>query len=190
MKQSRQIILLFALLIAIGAIYRVIPFDARPVWLGGPQLAMALFAGAVIKDRKWSFMVPLFSMLVSDLIIEGLYKAHIVLYPGFYRGMLLNYFFITLLTVIGFFVNPLKPGSILSGMVAAPTVYFFLSNFAVWVSGGGLQRSKTVGGLIQCYADGLPFYGYSLMTMGVFGTALFAGYLLFQAAFTTAKLKA
>ncbi len=52
MKQSRQIILLFALLIAIGAIYRVIPFDARPVWLGGPQLAMALFAGAVIKDRK------------------------------------------------------------------------------------------------------------------------------------------
>jgi hypothetical protein len=190
MKRSSQIILLFALLIALSALYRVIPFDARPVWLGGPQLAMALFAGSIVKDRKWAFAVPLFSMLISDLLIEALYKTGVVIYPGFYQGMFINYVLITMLTVVGFFVNHKKAGSVLTGMVAAPSLYFLLSNFAVWVSGGGLQRPKTTGGLLQCYVDGLPFYGYSLLTMAVFGTVLFAGYMLFYPVLNPAKVRA
>jgi hypothetical protein len=190
MKRSSQLVLLFTLLIAISAIYRVIPFDARPVWLGAPQLAIALFAGSIIKDRKWAFAVPLFSMLISDLFIQALYSAGAVVYPGFYKGMFINYVFISLLTVVGFFVNHRKAGSVFAGMVAAPTVYFLLSNFAVWVSGGGLQRPKTPAGLLQCYVDGLPFYGYSLLTMAIFGTALFAGYFLFYPVLNPVKVKA
>ena len=190
MKRSSQLILLFALLIGVSAIYRVIPFDSRPIWLGGPQLAMALFAGSIVKDRKWAFAVPLFSMLISDLIIEAFYKTGVVIYPGFYRGMFINYVFITLLTTVGFFVNHKKVGSVLAGMVAAPTIYFLLSNFAVWISNGGLQRPKTFTGLIQCYADGIPFYGYSLLTMAVFGTVLFAGHALFAPVLYPAKAKA
>jgi hypothetical protein len=189
MKNNTQLVVLLTILIAISAIYRVIPFDARPVWLGGPQLAMALFAGSIVKDRKWAFAIPLFSMLISDFLIQALYTAGVVIYPGFYQGIFVNYMFILSLTVVGFFVNHKKAGSVLAGMVAAPTIYFLLSNFAVWVSGGGLQRPKTLGGLFQCYADGLPFYGYSLMTMAIFGTALFAGYMLLQTILSPAKLR-
>lgn len=190
MKRSSQLFLLFGILIAISAIYRVIPFDSRPIWLGGPQLAMALFAGSIVKDRKWAFAIPLFSMLISDLLIEALYAGGAVIYPGFYHGQFTNYALITLLTVIGFFVDYKKVGSILAGMVAVPTVFFLLSNFAVWASGGGLQRPKTPAGLFQCYVDGLPFYGYSLLTMAIFGTLLFAGYRLLAPTLTPARVNA
>jgi hypothetical protein len=59
----------------------------------------------------------------------------------------------------------LNVGRIAAGAVIAPTVYFLLSNFQVWIGGGGYNRPKTFEGLLQCYADGLPFYkGYLLGT--------------------------
>jgi hypothetical protein len=190
MKRNQQLISFFAVLIALSALYRVIPFDSRPVWLGGPQLAIAIFAGSLIKDRKWAFAVPLFSMLLSDLLIQVLYVSGSVMYPGFYKGQVVNYAFISLLTVVGFYINHKKISSVLTGMVAAPTIYFLLSNFAVWAAGGGLLRPKTPAGLIQCYVDGLPFYGYSLLTMAVFGTILFGSFNVLSTLVFTRKARA
>lgn len=190
MKNNNQLFIIFGILILVSALYRVIPFEMRPLWLGSPQLAMAIFAGSIIKDRKWAFALPIFSLLISDVVMQVLYINGITEYAGFYKGQLLNYAFIALLVVIGFFVNARKVGSILTGMVAAPTFFYLISNFAVWVSGGGLHRPKTLPGLLQCYADGLPFYGYSLAAMAVFGTALFGGYALFTPAPRTAKATA
>ncbi len=181
MKRDNQVITVFALLIVISAVYRVIPFENRPIWLGGPQLAIALFAGSIIKDRKWAFAIPIFSMLIGDLLMEGLFAMGATSYKGFYNGQLLNYALIAMLTVVGFFINHRKVSSIVGGMVAAPTLYFILSNFAVWVSGGGFQRPKTPAGLVMCYADALPFYGSSLLTMAIFGTVLFGGFSLLTA---------
>ena len=191
MKRSSQLFTFFAVLIAISALYRVIPFESRPVWLGAPQLALALFAGSVIKNRKWAFAVPLISLLVSDILMQILHSAGITPgYPGFYEGQIFNYVLITLLTVVGFFVNSRKVISIASGMFAAPTLFFLVSNFGVWAANGGLQRAKTFTGLMQCYADGIPFYGYSLLTMVVFGALLFGGYALFAGSSVARKAKA
>jgi len=191
MKRSSQLFTFFAVLIAISALYRVIPFESRPVWLGAPQLALALFAGSVIKNRKWAFAVPLISLLVSDILMQILHSAGITPgYPGFYEGQIFNYVLITLLTVVGFFVNSRKVISIASGMFAAPTLFFLVSNFGVWAANGGLQRAKTFTGLMQCYADGIPFYGYSLLTMVVFGALLFGGYALFAGSVVARKVKA
>lgn len=178
MKRNSQLLTVFILMIVISALYRALPFESRPVWLGGPQLAMALFAGSIIRDRKWAFALPIFSMLLSDTLMQILYVTGQSSYAGFYGGQLLNYVFISSLVVIGFFVNKNKLSSILTGVVAAPTFFFLISNFAVWVSGGGLHRSKTFAGLMQCYTDGLPFYGYSMMTMAVFSTIFFGAYKL------------
>ena len=180
MKRNNQLLTVFILMIVISALYRALPFESRPVWLGGPQLAMALFAGSIIRNRKWAFALPIFSMLLSDALMQILYVSGQSPYPGFYGGQLLNYVFISSLVVVGFFVNKTRLASILTGVVAAPTLFFLLSNFSVWVSGRGYHRAKTFAGLIQCYADGLPFYGYSLMTMAVFSTALFGAYHLLE----------
>jgi hypothetical protein len=166
----------FILLIVIASLYRVIPHG---VYGFPPQLAMAIFAGAIIKDKKFSFLMPLFSMLISDLVFEALFRTGLSTTPGFYEGQWINYLLICSLTVFGFWIKGFKWTSILAASVAAPTFYFLASNFVVWAGGGGFQRPKTFDGLLQCYADGLPFYYASLKATAVFATLLFGCYYVF-----------
>lgn len=181
MKRLSTTVLFFVSIVVLAAIYRAIPYELRPEWLGAPQLALALFAGSVIKNRKWSFAVPIISLFLSDLLIQLFYITGLSTdIPGFYSGQLVNYGFIALLTVVGFFVNSQKAESVLGGILTVPTLYFILSNFAVWVGGGGFNRAKTFSGMLQCYVDGLPFYGYSLLSTAIYGVALFGGYALFK----------
>src|SRR6476619_5322848 len=105
-------------------------------------------------------------MLLSDALYEVLYRSGLSDIPGFYEGQFTNYVLFAGLTFVGFWMRSLNIARIAAGTVVAPTIYFLLSNFQVWIGGGGYNRSKTLGGLLQCYADGLPFYrGYLLGTM-------------------------
>ena len=49
-----------------------------------------------------------------------------------------------------------------AGAVLAPTSFFLLSNFAVWP--GSDMYPHTLGGLLTCYAAGLPFYRNDLVS--------------------------
>jgi len=170
MKYSKYTLSSLLLLVIIAALYRVIP--DRP-WGFAPQFAMTLFCGSVIKDRKIALILPLISMLISDVLYQFLYMQGITSIQGFYEGMIWNYLIFGSLTVIGFFINSNSVNSILKGAVLSPTVYFVISNFVTWISGGGLQRSKTFAGLVQAYVDGIPFYGNSIVATLAFGLILF-----------------
>ena len=87
MKNKKSILLTFLVLIVVAALYRVIP--GRPFGFA-PQIAMALFAGAVIKDRKSAFALPLFSMILSDVIYELLFISGLSTLQGFYEGQFTN----------------------------------------------------------------------------------------------------
>jgi len=177
MKQNKSIVFVFLILIVVASLYRV--WDGRP-WGFVPQIAMALFGGAVIRDRKLAFVLPLLSMLLSDVLYEVLYRNGLSEIQGFYSGQFTNYLLFAGMTFIGFWMRNLAVARIALGSVIAPTVYFLLSNFQVWIGGGGYSRAKTFGGLLQCYADGLPFYrGYLLGTV-FFSIVLFGIYFLYQ----------
>lgn len=175
MKFSKYTLLSFLMLVVVAAAYRAIP--GRP-WGFAPQFAMAIFGGAVIKDKKLAFLLPLASLLISDLFYELLYTYGIFEIKGFYSGMLENYLLFGALTVIGFFVKADKMSSIAKGAFAAPTLFFLVSNFLTWTGNGGYQRPKTFAGLMQTYVDGIPFYANSLVATVVFGALLFGGYQL------------
>ena len=66
MKDNKSVFLAFGLLIIIGSVFRAAGF--------APQIAMAIFGAAVIKDKKLSFVLPFVSMLLSDVFIEILYR--------------------------------------------------------------------------------------------------------------------
>src|SRR3954451_11003039 len=102
MKITKRIVVALVLLTTVCALYRVIP--GRP-WGFAPQIAMAIFGGAVIKDKKWAFALPVFSMFLSDLLYQGLYSAHISEIYGFYPGQWLNYCLFALMVVVGFFIK-------------------------------------------------------------------------------------
>jgi hypothetical protein len=178
MKSNKSLVWSLILLIIVAAIYRVIP--GRPPGFA-PQLAMAVFAGAVIKDKKWAFAFPVFSMFVSDLLFQILYKAGISSMAGFYEGQWQNYLLFALLVCVGFAIKKIKILNIIVASIAAPTIYFIISNFLVWASNGitrGLDRPRNFSGLMLCYSDGLPFYRTSIIATLVFSGILFGCYYL------------
>ncbi|MGN6298921.1 MAG: DUF6580 family putative transport protein [Ginsengibacter sp.] len=176
MKITKQLAGSFILLIVIASLYRIMP--GRPYGFA-PMIAMAIFGGAVIKDKKFSFLLPLLAMFVSDALYQLLYMNGVGNIPGFYDGQVINYFLFGGLTVFGFFIKNFNVKIIATAAIAAPTAYFLISNFLVWASSSplaGLSRPKTFNGLMMCYADGLPFYPWSLASTFIFSAILFGSY--------------
>ncbi|MEJ7587025.1 MAG: DUF6580 family putative transport protein [Ferruginibacter sp.] len=179
MKIDKSIVAGFVLLVVIASLYRIFP--GRPFGFA-PQIAMALFSGSIIKDKKYSFLLPIASMLVSDIIYEVLFQFKISPLAGFYEGQLLNYLLFAGLTVIGFGIKKENLVHIVTGALTGATFYFIASNLLVWIGGGlgldNLPYAKTWEGLMACFAAGIPFYQASLFATLFFSGILFGGYFL------------
>jgi hypothetical protein len=179
MKIDKSIIGSFVLLLLMASLYRIMP--GRPLGFA-PQIAMALFSGSIVKDKKYAFLLPLFSMLVSDIIYEVLFVTKLSTIQGFYDGQWINYLLILSVTVIGFAVNKNKWMQILAGSISSVLFYFAASNFAVWIGGGlglnNLPYPKTMEGLSACLAAGLPFLKGSFYATLLFSSIFFGSYYL------------
>jgi hypothetical protein len=155
-----------------------------------PQIAIALFSGSLfVKNKQFAFLLPLVSMFLSDLMYQVLYVNHLSSIQGFYDGQWQNYSLIAATAIFGFGLQTNRVSKFVGNFIAAPTVYFLISNFMVWASFGGYQRPLTFAGLIQTMIDGLPFYGYSVAGTIVFGAVMFGGFKLVQPSLKAIKVK-
>jgi len=177
MKIDKSTIVSFILLVLIASLYRVVP--GRPMGFA-PQIAMALFGGSVISDKKISFLLPLLSMFISDVLYQVLHNYGLTPLSGFYSGQLTNYILFALITVIGFWIKKQNVLSIIVGSLAGATFYFIASNFCVWAFGGldinNLPYPKSIAGILTCYSEAIPFYGNSIIATLLFSGILFGGY--------------
>ena len=175
MKLNNSLLLAFVLLLLSASLYRAWP--GRPYGFA-PQMAMALFAGAVIKDKKWAFILPLLSMLISDVLYQLLYINGLTEIKGFYTGQWTNYLVIAGITLFGFFLKKINVLKVAAFSITGSILFFLASNFTVWLGGGGLGRPKTFDGLMLCYYDGLAFLRDYGLIKGFYGN-LFIGDLFF-----------
>jgi hypothetical protein len=174
-------------MIVTSALYRVLP--GRPFGFA-PQIAIALFSGSLfVKNKQFAFLLPLISMFLSDLMYQVLYVNHLSSIQGFYDGQLENYLLIAATAIFGFGLQTNNVSKFVGNFIAAPTVFFLVSNFIVWASFGGYQRPMTASGLMQTMVDGLPFYGYSVAGTFVFGAIMFGGFKLVQPRLKAIKVK-
>src|SRR5450631_2968743 len=176
MKITKHVVIGFILLIIVASLYRIMP-GRQPGF--APQIAMAIFGGAIIKNKKFAFLLPLLSMFISDSLYEILYRYGVGNMKGFYEGQVTNYILFGLMTFFGFFIRNFNLGRIAFASLAAPTVYFLISNFMIWASNSplaGLGRPKTFNGLLLCYGDGVPFYAWSIAGTLIFSAILFGSY--------------
>lgn len=159
-KENLLYRLLLALaIIVIAAALRIAPHP----WNFTPVGAMALFSGAIIKDRRLAFAVPLLALFAGDLFV-GFYKVTI---------MLLVYASFLLSVLIGRWVRNHRSLSRLSAATLLGSMQFFLvSNFAIWALGSSYPR--TFAGLTACYAAGVPFF-WNTLAGDAFYAALFFG---------------
>jgi hypothetical protein len=70
MKLDKNTLISFVLLIIMAALYRAMP---GRIWGFAPHIAMAIFGGSVIKDRKLA-LLPVLSLFLSDLISYTLFE--------------------------------------------------------------------------------------------------------------------
>ena len=92
MKLNRQIILALVIMVAMSALYRIMP--SRPMGFA-PQIAIALFSGSLFASKKsYSFLLPIVSMLISDILYQVLYNFGYTAIQGFYSGQIENYILI------------------------------------------------------------------------------------------------
>ena len=177
MTKNKSLIITLIMLIVVAAIYRIIP--TRDMGYS-PHLAMALFAGSVIKDKKWAFAFPIFSIFLSDLLYQALFNMGLSSMPGFYEGQITNYILFAAMTAIGFLMKSINVINVIAYSLLVCVAFFLLSNFFVWQSGAGLARAKTFEGLIQCYTDAIPFFEQSIKSTLLFSGVLFGAYKLIE----------
>lgn len=148
-------------LILLAAALRIAPHP----WNFTPVGAMALFAGAIIKDRRLAFLFPLLALFVGDIFI-GFHK----LIPIVYASFLLN-------VAIGFWLRDRRTVARISLATLLGAIQFFLvTNFAVWQFLGGY--SHTAAGLAACYIAGIPFFWSTLAGDALYAALLFGSFAL------------
>ena len=115
-----------------------------------PVAAMALFGGAYFSNKKIAFLIPISAMLISDLIL------------GFHSTMWAVYISFTFIVIIGFSLkNSKKISSIFLASISSSVLFFIITNFAVWVSGGIYPLNLL--GLVECFTAAIPFFHYTML---------------------------
>ena len=179
MKLIKSNLLILFILILACALYRV--WDSRPMGFA-PQIAMALFAGSVSRDKRFAFLFPVLSLFISDLLYQFLYSQGLSTIKGFYSGQWQNYLLIASITIIGFFINKNKIGQIFVGSLAGAVYFFLVSNFMVWVGGGwdinNQPYPRSFSGLMLCYSEALPFFKWSVLSTLLFNGIFFGSFYL------------
>lgn len=179
MKLNKSNLLVLFILILACALYRV--WDSRPMGFA-PQIAMALFAGSVSKDKRFAFLFPVLSLFISDLLYQFLYSQGFSTIKGFYSGQWQNYLLIASITIIGFFINKNKIGQIFVGSLAGAVYFFLISNFMVWMGGGwdinNQPYPRSFSGLMLCYTEALPFFKWSVLSTLLFNGVFFGSFYL------------
>lgn len=175
MKINGKLILFTVILVALTTACKYF-FGPDLDWSGfSPVIAIALFSGFIIKQRDMSFLLPLLALFLSDLCIQLLYKQGLFPYAGFYDGQWKNYLILLASTLIGWGLKGRSYSSLAIGALAAPTVFFLISNFAVWTGSFSIY-GKGFNGLLSCYEAGLPFYRNSMIATLVFLPAILFSY--------------
>ena len=173
-KQSTSTLIIAVLLIIIAALSRVFlyPHNFSPI------IGMAIFAGAVIKDRRLAFALPLLAMFLSDVLFEVFNIA-----PGFWGwGQLVGYGILAFITLIAFSMKKINVFSVAGYSIGSSLLFFFLSNSAFFVFDNPVYHTYTqdLNGYLATLAGGLPFLKTGIIADLVYSTVLFGTYFLVQ----------
>ncbi|HEX5154074.1 MAG TPA: DUF6580 family putative transport protein [Parafilimonas sp.] len=177
MKLSKQTIIFFFILVAVSTLVKLL--CAPQINLSGftAVIAVSLFAGLTIQDKKLAFLFPLLTLFITDVVLQVLYAVNLFPYSGFYSGQITNYILFILLTLVGIVFRNFKTAGIVAAAFIGPTVFFLLSNFVVWKTQAAIMGYNTdISGLRQSYTLGLPFYRNSLISTFIFLPAFIALY--------------
>ena len=175
-----------SIIILLAAFTRIMPHPPN----FSPMAAIGLF-GAAHFAKKWqAFFIPLIGIWISDLVINNyVYSSSSSNIVWFYSGFYWQYISYILIIFAGLFIfnRGISITKTVGGMISSSGIFFLVSNFGVWA--GGTMYPKNFGGLITCYAAGIPFIHNTIISDVLFTTVLFGAYYLLQVEYSSLKIK-
>jgi len=164
-------ILLALGLILLAVVTRLVPHYPNFTAVG----AMALFAGATLKNKPLAFALPLVAFWLSDLVINNvIYAQYTEGFAWFTHGFVYQALAIVLITLLGGFLsNKGTKSRVVLGGLLATVLFFLVSNFGVWQS--GTMYPHHLGGLMAAYTAGIPFALQGTLLSTVFYSAILFG---------------
>ena len=159
-KENLLYRLLLALaIIVVAAALRIAPHP----WNFTPIGAMALFSGALVRDRRLAFLFPMATLFVGDIFI-GFHKLMPIVYASFLLSVLIG----------RWIQNHRSLGRISAATLLGAIQFFLVTNFGVWALGNFYPH--TFAGLTVCYAAGVPFFWNTLAGDAFYATLFFGGF--------------
>ena len=125
-----------------------------------PVIAIALFGGVYLSSRQ-ALWLPLLLLAVTDILI------------GFHNTMPYTWSSIFFISLTGLWLKKHKSSkTIFISSVWSSILFFVVTNFGVWLSGG--LYPLTFVGLRDCFILAIPFFKYELLATCLY-TVLFFG---------------
>jgi len=146
-------------------IWRIVPhYPPNTTSVG----ALGLFGGARLRWWQGALSV-LVVMTISDAILRQWYNYE-PFSPWVYGSFLVNVLIGTWLSRWG------AVWCVAAGSVLASVQFYLVTNFGTWFS--TKLYPPTLAGLLDCYVQGLPYFGYTLAGDVVCSALLFGAYAL------------
>ena len=166
---NKRLITLSAI-IGLAALSRLLPHPPNVT----PIAAMALFAGAHLRNWRIAFLLPMAAMFLSDLALGFTVYGVVLLksQPVVYLCMMVT-------VGIGRLIeNKRSVAQVLAATLISAVIFYIVTNFAVWAWGALYPRSGS--GLIACYTAAFPFFRNSLISDIAFVAVLFGGFAVLE----------
>ena len=144
-------------IILLAVVVRLIPHAPNFAPIGG----LALFSGSHFK-KKIALTIPLAAMFISDIFL------------GFHKTIPYVYLSFIIIALIGSLINKDKWQTLLKASLVSSVIFFLITNFGVWATGTMYQ--KNLGGLLQSYVMGLPFFRNTILSDLFYSFSFFYGY--------------
>jgi len=152
---------LFAfMLIIVSALTRIIPHPFNFTAIG----AMALFSGAVIKDKRTAYLFPIFVLFLTDLAL------------GFHASMIPVYGCFCITVFIGTRIkNTSAVLPIVFSSLISSVIFYLVTNLPFWYADISLYP-MTWAGTMESYKMALPFFRNQVLGDLVYNAVLFGAY--------------
>ena len=142
-------------------------------WNFSPLMAVSLFAGANLTDRRLRFGLPLLMMFISDLGIWGVTGQFSWGFPG---DRWSAYVCCAVAVVLGSGLNGrpahTRPLIAVGRGLLSEVLFFVVTNFVYFWYQSDLPH--TVAGLMACYVAAIPFAGRSFISTAFYSGLLFS----------------